>query len=233
MHPGFAQKNSRNRRFVNTVLNGERLVGYASLRVTSPYLSYLRFGQLGHCSAVHAWPLSGLFHHIGTVVGSRPQEKMRGAHAAWVVAMVTDMHIVWYGAEFKLPCGAMREFISAVKPERPITFRQWAAYPFPATIRGFFVDLFPEAFGRGTDSSMSKNVSERLTVYPSESPARLWCERCKLTATALAVTVWDFVRGIIEGHRNLLGCGVKPWDAETSPGQLFAYSIIPRTGDAF
>ncbi len=51
-----------------------------------------------------------------------------------------------------------------------------------------------------------------------------------LPATAMAVTVWDFVRGIIEGHGDLHSRCVKPRDAETSPGHSGVPHIIPQMG---
>lgn len=56
---------------------------------------------------------------------------------------------------------------------------------------------------------MSKNVAERLALYPSMLRARHVGNIGLFAATAMAVAVRNFVRGIIGVHRNLPFC-VKP-----------------------
>lgn len=87
--------------------------------------------------------------------------------------------------------------------------------------------------GRLRQMFMPLHIGERLPFNLAALRTRNSGDFGFLSTTALAISVWDFVRGIIEGHRNLLGCGVKSRDVDASPAQLIDTSIIAQIGGEY
>lgn len=72
--------------------------------------------------------------------------------------------------------------------------------------------------------AMSKKESLGLPLNRPDLGIIGWCKACLLSAPAVAVTVWDFLRGIIDGHQNLqFWCLIRGRVSSTPPGVFVAF----------
>lgn len=134
---------------------------------------------------------------------------MRGIDTSRIVARMANQHAVWNGAEMKFVGNAMRGIALSLEADRPISLadRTVICEIRPTVVRAASVCMLPKAcLQRGLASglkSVAQNVAFGFASNPSVSAARYRRNGRKLTASTVAVSVRDFIRGIIEGHRKL------------------------------
>lgn len=227
MLPTLSLGNIRHGRLGNTIFVCDCLLGSNSLRAFATNFSNLPLCELGGMMCVPAL-VASFVCHILIVVSMSTKKQMGRIDTSRIVATMANAHAVWNWAIVKLITVAMRKHAFTVDSHLPVTKCHTETCPFPTIIGTTLIDLRPKVRG-GMMNAMVIDESKRLTFDPTITLIVARGKVCQLTATALAVTVWDFVRGIIEGHRNLLGCGVKSQDVSASLGQLVCISIIPYT----
>ena len=233
MLPSITTNDAGDHRSVDTILDGEGFVSNRFALVPPAYLRNLSFGKLCISRTVISWALAGFLYHIRAIFGWRTKEKMRNPNAPRVVAMMTNFQAMRDWAVLQLPSVAMRQCSFPVNPEPTVAANLSSTFPLPTSVRSVLVDFFPETLDRGTDNSVPQNEAQRFASNPAKSLTCLGRKWSVLTATALAVTVWDFVRGIIEGHSDLHSRCVRSRDVDASPAQLVGIPIIPQMGGAF
>lgn len=231
MRPILSLNNKRNSLRSYTVFSGKHLVGNNSSNVSAANLDNLRLSQfrLGVSSTSR---LANLTHHICHVVCLRTKKQMGGIDAAWIIAMMTYLQIVWNGTVIQFPGETMHKFGLAINVYLSMSRSHSGASPFPTTIRSVLVDLFPEAFYGGAMPIMPMNKSNGLTYNPAAGLHGICSWWRWLTATTFAEFYGRVLGGIIEGHSDLHSRCVKPWDVDASPGHFVASSIIPQIGGA-
>jgi hypothetical protein len=134
--------------------------------------------------------LAFLCKHISNIFPLGAYEEMRNSDASASVTMVTNQQIVRYGAVGQSVGEAMSKYALAVGIEFPVTVVLNIPSPYPAPITFGDHNLTPKALFDWSPSAihsvlMGMNKFVRL-VTPN---------KCLTAATAMAVTVWNFVKG--------------------------------------
>lgn len=179
--------------------------------------------------------MASLFCHVCHVVGMSAKEKVRNAYAAWIVTMVTYLHAIRDWTVFQFPSEAVSkyQFSTDARTHLPVTKRMFVSSPFPTAIRTALVDLFPKAFDGRTALIVPMDKVKGLTFDPTARLVREGCRFCQLPASALAITVWNFVRGIIEGHSDLQSLCQRSGRFQRRRPTFLKDFIIPQMGGAF
>jgi hypothetical protein len=211
MTPSLSSNNVRNRYDGNAIFGGKHLIGNDTAHELAAYLLNLRLCEFGLAVLMPArgMPFLVAICHILCV---RTKPKMRGIHTSGIVfagAIVANRHAFWDRAIVQYIAKAMRLFLLSVNADSPISIRTTVTSPLPTAIGGKLIYVIPEVGYRVAACTVAVNKANWLTLYPANSIVGFWRNLRLLPATAMAVTVWDFVRGIMWIHRNLLGCGVK------------------------
>lgn len=159
-----------------------------AIRVKLANLSYLIFRELGTRRAVPA-----LRGHILHIVQLRANKEMVGVNAGGVVALVKNEHAFWDRTKSHFPRNAMRHFVFALNANLPVAMRIDHARPFPALIMVALVHSFPKAIFEWATTGMSNDVLDRLALYMPMHRVIVGSYLGLLSASAMAVTVGDFL----------------------------------------
>ena len=196
MTPSFVMNDIPDSRTMNSILGCNGNLRYASLRIPSPDSENISLGKL--CRVVRVTvALPFLFATIRNVFKLCTKSQMGDTNAARVVASMHDDHSFGDGAMRQFPSDTMGAGSFSVNSHDAITAMLDSARPEPATWG--FVDFGPKTL---TDwrTVMAVDVLNWLIFNPTKTLGTIRGNRRALTATAMAITVWGIVRGIIEGH---------------------------------
>lgn len=199
------------------------------LRVSTANLDNLGFCKFSLRKPI-AVTLTVFAGHICAIVGRCAQEQVRRIHATRVVACVANKHAFWDRAIMQFIAVSMNQYGFIAGLHFPVSAGGTIASPYPTTRSGGLADPSPEAGFCSAMGVVSMNKMKGLPLNRAVAFVGVKRNWRGLTATTFAKFYGRILGGIIEGHRNLLGCGVKPWDARTSPGQLFAYPHYTPSG---
>ena len=169
-------------------------------------------------SAVAIAPLR---HAVINVVCLGAKAKMIGTNTVANITQVQDNHTFRDWAVVDFPRQAVnRDGTPAVSWDfdNAITGPGAPSSPQPTTIR--LLNLCPKSLAGRDAQFVPAQVSQRLTLDNSFVAIGALRNGRQLSATAMTVTVWDFVRGIIEGHSDLHSRCVKCPDVDALRAQL-------------
>lgn len=183
--------------------------------------------------------LATLANHIGAIVGGCSQEQMGGVHAARIVfsvwAVMADIHAVWDRAKVKFVAEAMRLVGLLLEGCHAVSVSIERPLPYPALGNVASLDLCPERFFAGAETHgvpvMAVDEPDGFALDLAASNSVSFGEWGKLPTTAVAITVGNFVRGMIShsefSFQNLL---TPPNDSTRCGGNFIGrYSfIIPQ-----
>lgn len=175
--------------------------------------------------------LAFFFAAVLDVFKLRAKRQMRSANAAAIVTNVHDNHTVGNLAVLQLPGEAVGADQFSIDRKDAISLSLDVTGPHPA-IAGL-VDLLPKTFFSGA-RVMTVDVSDGATLDPAKTPSSVGRNWSKLTTTALAVSVFNFARGIVSGIVRLHV--ESPFDVPspgvlmTPPGQLITYQYCIPLG---
>jgi len=211
----------------NMVLGDSKPFAYLPLRNSlcskSADFAYLRFGKFRAMvvnPASTCPSLSPLPNLVGIVIGISPQEKMMGIHAGRIVAVMANEQTFRNWAIVKFPGDTMRNKMRAVLAsfiDNSIVADAAGPLPFPTIIERASRDMSPEtlrdgdgcSFKQPSTSDMSNNVAVWFPFNGSELRGCFLGYVGFLSATAAAVTWFNFLRGVVRGmivHSNSLLC---------------------------
>ena len=219
MTPSYSKHNVSDGRMMDAVLGCNGNLGNITLRKPASNRDNISFGELRLAVCI---PMALAFFTtaISNVVELCTKSQMRHSHAAWVIADVHNHHVFGNFSMLKFPCEAVSPHGLAVDSQYAITTVLNSASPQP-TVPGP-INPAPEAITYGR-AVVAIDVLDRAAFSPPKALRAVWRNWCELTATAMAIAVWNILRGIIEGHSDLHSRCVKPRDVDASPGQLIAY----------
>lgn len=147
--------------------------------------------------------VSAFAQTIMRIVRLCAEKQMRRIHAISHVALVEHLQTIGNGAVMQFPRCAMRSDYTTcdVNPAIP-SLLVWFI-PQPAIIGAALVYFFPESFFQGANPCVTRDESYRMAFNRPIARRCLFGEWRELPATAVAITVRDFLRGIMGMHRNL------------------------------
>lgn len=129
---------------------------------------------------------------------------MRWVDAGAIVAGVAHEHTFGDGAIMKFIAKPMRVSRGAIDMKHAIARRSAVRLPFPTRIRIALVDGIPESNdGWRVFAMMPRHKWNRLALNPSATVRVAFCDTGFLSASALAKTVGNILRGIIGVHGKL------------------------------
>ncbi len=185
---------------------GKALANLDDLRVRKTGLG-VRFTKhlMGNASAFAV--------HVNNIVSTRAKKQMRGIHAAAIVAMMADAHVVRDGAIVEYITNtvrSMKRYAVKLGFAVAIALDIQSALPFPTIVGAAPVYLLPKADSRRAfgDDGRNPNVMTvkkaiRFTFDGAALHARFLGDVGLLSTTAMTVTVGNVVRGIMGMHKNL------------------------------
>lgn len=155
---------------------------------------------------------STLICHIFHVLFVSIYKDMVGIAARWIVAFVTRLLTVWDWAMFQLVSeavsknSALAAIFFAAYYEYTIPISEFSGIPQPTLIGAANINFFPESFSDGAARSeivmVALDEAEGLPFDISFLGIALPRDRRKPSATTFAITIRDFLRGIIGVHGN-------------------------------
>jgi hypothetical protein len=207
MTPSFALQYISHVAGADTVLSGKRRCAFT---LSMPQA---RFGNLLLCKfrtwVIRPVRMATFFYHICRVVNVRAEKMMCGVAARRVIAFVANKLPIRYGAMRQFVGDAMSQegLTTTADMDSPVAVRVRAALPFPTIIGAKPMHLQPESVGNGAKSRVVPvNVAYWLALYMAAPVFVSYCNRCLLSATAVTVTVWDFLGRVVRGmilHSNV------------------------------
>lgn len=144
-----------------------------------------------------------LLYHVLRVVLRCAKKKMIRVNATVIVALMKYPKAIWYWAVVHFPGKAMGKFRVSINTKLTIASSCRIAKPQPALISGARICSLPETGAIGMSSEVARKIRVIFTDYVSSFRVRAGYDISFLTAAALAIAVWDFLRGIIGVHQNL------------------------------
>ena len=193
----------------NTVFPGKIRYADTIISVSSPYVNDLLIGEL--CVRMILAPLVAfLGYFIRHVVGSRTQEMMRGIAAWWMVAAVTNNKSVWDWSIRQFVGDAMSRKGSTTAANMDSTVTTWvgASFPIPTIVGAGNIDIRPKSISNRTKAGIvTVDKAHRFALYMPASIFVSYRNGGLLSASAVAIAVGDFVRGLFCGiitHVNSL-----------------------------
>lgn len=230
MTPSLSLCDARDGRPMNTIHRGQSLYCQMFLRVFAPNIYDIVFRKFRfsvRCPAALAFLIAAIFN----VFELSANHQMRNSDAASIVADMHNDHSVWNLAVLQLPRESVSADQLAFDRKNTVPLALDVTSPQPA-IAGF-VDLLPETFF-GRTGIMTVDVSNRAALDPAKTPSSVGRNWSKLTTTALAVSVFDFARGIVGGivrmHVESPFDVPSPGMLMTSPGQPITYQYCTPLG---
>ena len=148
---------------------------------------------------------------IRHIISMRSEKQMTRVAARRIVAFMANYHFVGDRAVGEFIGNTMRKsrFSGALSDANPaISGFEFGCLPFPAIMRSALVYILPKAnFEWAKVSVMTADKSARFSFNPTASSIIANRYFSFLSATAVAITVWDFICGRVRGmliHVNLL-----------------------------
>ena len=186
-----------------------------AFRDTTAYLKDLLFRETGLGVRFARRPgvvaTSFLGNLVSVVVSYRAKEQVARIHAASVVAGVTNAQVGRNGTIVK----CITEAVSSINrhttkfcQEASITAACRACLPFPTIVRSASIYSFPKSFRQGAVGSnlveMSSDKTIRFAFHIAFLGVTFGSNSGLFATTTMAITVRDFLRGIMEVHGKRL-----------------------------
>jgi len=222
MSPTFAGDNFCYSRWSDAVFVREFLLGSRFLRVLATYLNYLGFREFGGVVRATVF-VAILTDHIRHVLSVRTQVQVCRIYACRIVARMTTEHAIGDRAIMQFVTKAMREYLFTANAEISMPKTYMSARPFPTATHGILFNLFPKSIIGGAPPGVSNSKASRLPLDYAVFFAGAFSDGCWSTAATFAEFYGHVLRGIIEGHSDLLSRCVKSQAGSTALGQLVAY----------
>lgn len=162
-------------------------------------LCQFRFAAIFTYGTIVAAFITAINHIFGTCA----QKQVIGITAGWVIAFVANFQRPWRDARCKFVGYATSLMLLAIQPETTIAAPRPCRVPLPAFIGSAYVNLFPKARHEIAARGMTSNKTQWFAFDDAELAMRSWRESSFFATTTVAITVRDFVRGIIGVHKNL------------------------------
>lgn len=224
--PILATDDCRDGRVLYSVLFAQFAHVNSALLVALAYFSDLFLGELGDTVRAAA-RMTTLSHFVSNVVIVCAKKEMRRVTTWPIITLVEYMQATRDGAKCvnvsNAVCMKLAE-VPGVSVETISVDVLWPL-PLPTIIRSTLVHLCPKvSFGKylfGLDAfvmipheahGISLEVSRRAIIVLNNS--------CFLPATAVAITVGNFVRGIMGLHKKFTFLVSKPWTVPAVAGLL-------------
>lgn len=238
MSPTFALGYYSDATLGNTKLLPDSGIAEASIVEQAAYLCNLFFGEF--CIAVFASVrMPALLVHIIMVVLGCAKKEMAWIAAWRIVAFMKNLHAIRYGAMCYHPGGAMRKTLPKETDvaHQAISALFFVPLPFPTFIGATLVNFQPETIFLAKSFGIVEVMATKIGLwFPLDIAARseiLFRDVCFPATTTVAITVWDFLSGIVRGmiiHSNVsLLDLLTPQDGSTHRcGNYLRASIIPQ-----
>ena len=137
--------------------------------------------------------------HVINIILNGSEKEMIGITARSYVALVETTESVWYGSILQFPCNAMGKFACSVFAYSSVPMPIFVCTPKPTLVRFAFVDLGPESFFEWAATLVSTDKSKWLILDVLILCAILGRKIGLLSTSTVAVSMWDFVSGIVRG----------------------------------
>lgn len=231
MLPSLAVNDIGNGRRTDIVLLGKGCHGDAALSVTAPYLNNLFVGEFRMWMRFAALlPILGNF--VCHVVSTRTKKEMGWIAARRIVARVANDKAIWNWAKCQFVGKAVRNGSLSATTDMDISVAEVArtALPLPTIVGAEYLHLRPEAiFYREKAGIVSVDKPKWFALDMAASVFVSLGNRGLLTATAVAITVGNVVRGMILHVNSPFSTLTTPQDDSTHRcGNSLPASIIPQ-----
>ncbi|MDO8673037.1 MAG: hypothetical protein Q7O66_16640 [Dehalococcoidia bacterium] len=210
---------------------GRHAVLFTQLRHTNlgrpvliPYLPHRFFRQF--CGTLDS-PV--LLYPIADIIKCGTQEEMVGTQAGRVIATVENIHTWRNGLKMQAPRNPVAHVKAPVGGYLAISVTRLTANPYPTSTefwtvvwhRAILVDLSPEALLKWLRVGVTVHKPQWFTNNITQALMYPRCQFRFLAASAVAVTVGDFARGV--------GCGIMKLHRKITPfvAMLRAVSAAP------
>ena len=145
--------------------------------------------------------------HVGDVVYSRSEEKMCWIHTDWVIADMAYKKAIGDGAKMNLPRYTVSRDIRGIRvnaASKPsVAAGRRRALPFPALFSRGWINVIPETFVKrnvgAVNIGMPRDVLVRFSLDVSSFGVIPGRKAGFFTTTAVAITVGNFLRGVLRG----------------------------------
>lgn len=236
MLPCFAPKQCAHDSRGDTILGSQFSVQHTARSVAATRFYDLLFSEFGG-RMVFAMIMTTLRYLVGNVVCMCSGKKMSGVTARRIVTLMTNYDFAGDWAIGQFISNAVRQksgtalFANAYPAIARIAL---GTLPFPTVIRPKHLNLQPKAFSEWLKPGVvSIDVVQWFASNPSAAFIGCVGYACLLSASTMAITVWDFVGGFVRGmilHVN------SPFLTLTTPrdgsthrrGNYLPASIIPQ-----
>lgn len=142
-----------------------------------------------------------LLHHIGGIVLRGSKKQVAGIDAFAIVAPMANDKPLWNRANMNFVGKPMGDICAVAKPQPAISSVNHRALPFPTFVGVAGGEMLPKTIFDGCVDAlvMVEQVLERLALYMTKLCVGTRGRRRFLSASAVAITVRDFVRGWFGG----------------------------------
>lgn len=232
MLPCFAPKQCAHDSRGDTIFGSQFSVQHTARSVAATRLYDLLLGKFGG-RMVFAMIMATLRYLVGNVVCMCSGKKMRWVTARRIVTLMTNYGFAGDWAIGQFVSNAVRQksgaalFANAYPAIAKIAL---GTLPFPTVNRPKRLNLQPKAFSEWLKSGVvSVDVVQWLALDPSATLIGCVSYARFLSATTAAITVWDFVRGMILHVNSPFLTLTTPQDGSTHRcGNYLPVSIIPQ-----
>lgn len=185
----------------NTIHFRQCSLAVATCRVFLAYLLDLGYRELGVAMRLSvAVIVASLRDHVMHIVCGCTDKQMCRINASRVIAPMADKQAIWNRPIMQFPAKSMgKKILIAPYAKMPIALYEFCRLPLPAFIGAAFIDLAPKTLGSGTWGFAVVAGYEVIRFSTSRAATLITVLRdaCFLSTTTMAITVRDFVRGMI------------------------------------
>lgn len=197
--PGSALEQCLYRLWINIVLSREFSASHFASRITLANFRYLFTSQLGAARTfTECFSLSSFGNHVLRIVEVCSEKQMSRVDAGRIITFMANQHAHRDWAAGELVCKPMREGIFGPISKFAVTIGASVAKPKPALRLFLAINQCPKVlFGWMLAKAMPAKEIARFALDPSISLVVRWRDFGFSTATAVAITVGNVVRGMI------------------------------------
>lgn len=140
-----------------------------SLAASDSCAKRLRLGSRPASVSRRGTPFGVTVFHV---VLMRAEKKMIRVYAQWNIALVANLHPLWYWAMRQAPCDSMSGLRSSVPSNASVNARESTsrALPKPTVVISFLVAFFPEAVRRILSSARLAAKPLFISAFVAEKP---------------------------------------------------------------
>ncbi len=195
--PTLSINEHRNGSLANSIFSGQHFIGNCTAFVSAPNFDYLRCGQF------YRAPASIFAQFVCVVIGNSTYKQMRRIHAARIVAMMANTCAFGNRAIVQFVAEAMNQLYLAFNAHLPVTACVRRFRPYPTTVWRILVNPVPEARASGLAFIVILEKTHRLAFDAVSCSVSFLSDIRAVAATAVAIAVWDFLRGMMGLHDDL------------------------------